>query len=115
MLSNKHCLPGGKAAVQVAGRQVAVDPFRQQSGLTCHFAAQCTAPECFAAWNVVTIIWYSLQCAEAVCCCTGLCFFKKGVCPRLILVVNFKKLSNGERLLVSVLLKQICPAFCVVS
>ncbi len=51
MLSNKHHLPGGRAAVQVAVRQVAVDPFRQQSGLTCHFTAQCTAPACFAAWK----------------------------------------------------------------
>lgn len=51
MLSNKQCLPGGKAAVQVAVRQVAVYPFGQQSGLTPHFAAQCTAPACFAAWK----------------------------------------------------------------
>lgn len=51
MLSNKHCLPGGRAAVQVAIRPVAVDPFRQQSGFSCHFAAQCTAPACFAAWS----------------------------------------------------------------
>lgn len=46
MLSNKQCLPGGKAAVQVA-----VYPFGQQCGLMPHFAAQCTAPACFAAWK----------------------------------------------------------------
>lgn len=51
MLSNKHYLPGGEAAVQVAVRQVAVDPFRQQSGSTCHFAAQCNVPEFYAAWK----------------------------------------------------------------
>lgn len=36
------------AAVEVAVRQVAVDPAKE-SGLPSHFAAQCTAPAFFSA------------------------------------------------------------------
>lgn len=60
MLSNKQNLPGGRAAVKVAVRQVDLDLLKAAKWLDASFWCPADWPQkALQPGNMVTIIWYS--------------------------------------------------------